>query len=77
MDRYRQDWLLKGCEPTESNVGKVKQRSDQCTEDEVVIPDAPHMREIDEPVPRSKAAKQSQEAPIIISHQDQATGEHM
>ncbi|XP_034236773.1 plexin domain-containing protein 2 [Thrips palmi] len=73
MDRYRQDWLLKGCEPTESNVGKVKQRSDQCTEDEIVPPVTHH--EIEEPVPRSKAAKQSQEAPLIISHQDQTADE--
>lgn len=75
MDRYRQDWLLKGCEPTESNIGKVKQRSDQCTEDEVLIPDTNHMHEIDEPVPRREASKQSQEAPIIISHQDQSADE--
>lgn len=67
MDRYRQDWLLKGCEPTDANVDKVKQRSDQCSEDLAPVPDTNHVHEIDEPIPHSKAAKQSQDAHIIIS----------
>lgn len=74
MDRYRQDWLLKGCEPTDGL--KVKQRSDQCTEDEIIMPDTNHMHEIEEPIPHSSAAKQSQDhdTHIIISHQDHAAG---
>lgn len=76
MDRYRQDWLLKGCEPSDTNVGKVKQRSDQCTDDEVVSPDSNHLHEIDEPEARSKAAKHHQESDSIpiISRQDHVTG---
>ncbi|KAK3927453.1 Plexin domain-containing protein 2 [Frankliniella fusca] len=74
MDRYRQDWLLKGCEPTDANAGKVKQRSDQCTDDEVIIPDTNHVHEIEEPIPQSKAAKHSQDA-RIDAHQEQVSDE--
>ena len=76
MDRYRQDWLVKGCEPSDANAGKVKQRSDQCTDDEVIVPDNNQLHEIDEPEARSKAAKQHQESDgiPIISHQDHITG---
>ncbi|KAE8743552.1 hypothetical protein FOCC_FOCC010877 [Frankliniella occidentalis] len=72
MDRYRQDWLLKGCEPTDANAGKVKQRSDQCTDDEVIIPDTNHVHEIEEPIPHSKAAKQSQDVRIDASQEQVA-----
>ena len=79
MDRYRQDWLLKGCEPSETNAGRVKQRSDQCTDDEVILPDNNHAHEIDEPEVRSKAAKQHQESDSIpiISRQDHVTDENL